>query len=103
MTEREFLKWAQSYVDIFSVVNMVQQPIHFITPDGIVQYVNQAWIDVYKVPRKNVLQRHISTIDEVTRTMNYYLSFYELEHDLTDNFSDLSYNYLQTPTNIPAC
>ena len=32
----------QRYIDIFSMADMVNQPIHIITPDGIVRFVNQS-------------------------------------------------------------
>jgi transcriptional regulator with PAS, ATPase and Fis domain len=103
MFEDEFLAWASPYVNILNVVDLIKQPIHFITPDGLVQYVNQAWVDAYKVPRQDVIHRHISSIGEITRTMNYYLTFDEHHHDLAESIADSSYNYLKVPTNTPAC
>ena len=98
MNQQEFLQRITPYANAFQITDLIKHPIHFITPDGIVQYVNQAWVDEYKVPLKEVLHRHISSIDKVVRTMNYYISFDEA-------YSPGEYQrlFLQLPENSHQC
>lgn len=103
MNQQEFLQRIAPYVNTLQITDLIKHPIHFITPDGMVQYVNQAWVDEYKIPLHEVLHRHISSIDKVVRTMNYYISFDEAYSNLRENISGFSYNYLKIPTNVPAC
>lgn len=100
---KESFNWDASYIDVLQLADLIRQPVHFITPDGTVQFVNRAWENTYKLSRQEVIHRHISSIDEVTKTMNYYLSLDDIHHELTDSIVDLAYNYLKVPTNTPAC
>ena len=103
MNQQEFLEKISPHMDSLRFSDLIKQPIHFITPDGIVQYVNQAWVDEYKLPANEAVSRHISSIDEVVRTMNYYVSFEEAYSSLRENIQSFSYNYIDVPSNIPAC
>ena len=91
------------YLDVRDVFEIIRQPINIITADGILQYVNQAWVDCYKTPREEAIHRHICSVDGVIRDLNYYLSFNMLGYDLTESFSNLACNYGEVSPSTPAC
>lgn len=103
MIEDDFLKWAAPYINALNIANMLKNPIHFITPDGIIQYVNQAWVEKYKVSRENAVNHPITSLDDLMRTMEFYISFDKVNPDLTENIADLSFSYMKTPLRTPAC
>lgn len=103
MIEDDFVKWAAPYINALDVANMVKNPIHFITPDGIIRYVNQAWVEKYKVSREDAVNHHITSLDDLMRTMEFYLSLEKVTPDLAENITDLSFSYMKTPLRTPAC
>ena len=90
MTE-QMHKWDDSrFLNIFVMADLVNQPIHIITPDGIVRYVNQTWCSTYKIPREEAIGRYI---EEVIEPNPYYLSVDEMIGDPSEH----SYRHLEKP------
>lgn len=86
----------QSGLDIFSMADMVNQPIHIITPDGIVRFVNQAWSMIYGVPLEDAVGKHI---EEVVQISNFFVS---LDDPLNFSPSNFQYTFLDKPTDQSA-
>ena len=86
----------QRYIDIFSMADMVNQPIHIITPDGIVRFVNQSWCMIYGVPLEEALGKHIEHIVDIS---NFYVS---LDDPLNFDPSKFQYKFLEKPDNRSA-
>lgn len=47
------------YLDAFRVCDMINQPIHITTPDGVVRFVNTAWSVVYGIAQKDAVGKSI--------------------------------------------
>ena len=86
----------QRYIDIFSMADMVNQPIHIITPDGIVRFVNQSWCMIYGVPLEEALGKHIEHVVDIS---NFYVS---LDDPLNFTPSEFQYKFLEKPDNRSA-
>ncbi|MCR4804999.1 MAG: sigma 54-interacting transcriptional regulator [Clostridia bacterium] len=84
------------YLDAFRVCDMINQPIHITTPDGIVRFVNLAWSAVYGIPQQEALGK---SIKELMTLSDYYVSLPEIQ-----NFdsAELKYTVLEKPTNRSA-
>ncbi len=84
------------YLDAFRVCDMINQPIHITTPDGIVRFVNFAWSAVYGIPQQEAPGK---SIKELMTLSDYYVSLPEIQ-----NFdsAELKYTVLDKPTNRSA-
>ena len=84
------------YIDVFRVADMINQPIHITTPDGIVRFVNAAWSIVYGIPQEQAIGK---AIKELMTLSDYYVSLPEV-----NNFDSTKLNYtvLDKPTNRSA-
>lgn len=91
------------YLDVLDVLEIVRQPINIISADGILQYVNQAWVERYKTPREEAIHRHICSIDSLMQDINYYLSLDSLDNELTEDISPLADKYGEVSPTTPAC
>ena len=70
---------------------MVNQPIHIITPDGIVRFVNQSWCMIYGVPLEEALVgKHIEHVVDIS---NFYVS---LDDPLNFTPSEFQYKFLES-------
>ena len=103
MNLSDFLESISPYMDSLRITDLIEYPIHLITPDGLIQYVNQSWCNKYKLSLKEVYHHHISSIDAVVRNMNYYISFDEAYSSLREDLGSAAYNYMETPNTVPAC
>jgi len=57
-------------IDVIELANIIDHPIHVITPDGTVQFVNKAWVSVYGVDLEDAVGKHIKDVVEIS---NFYL------------------------------
>lgn len=78
------------FFNIFVLADLVNQPIHIITPDGIIRFVNQSWCSAYKVSREDALGRHI---EKVLSLYPYYLSVEEA----VENPAEYNYQHFDAP------
>ncbi len=86
----------QHCIDMFSLADMVNQPIHIITPDGILRFVNQSWCLVYGKSPDEVLGKHI---EDAVHIENFYVS---LDDPLSFDYSKFEYHLLKEPINSSA-
>lgn len=87
------LDWNDSrFINLPVIANLIHQPIHIITPDGIIQFVNDAWCAVYQVSREEAIGRHIEEAVTISRT------FLRVTDDLLCTPSDQGYERLEKPT-----
>lgn len=91
------------YLNVLDVLEIVRQPINIISADGILQYVNQAWIDLYKIPREEAVHKHICSITDLMRDLNYYLSLDSVADLLPENITFPAEKYGDVSPNTPAC
>ena len=103
MNKEEFIQSITPYINILQLTDLIKEPIHLITPDGIIQYVNKAWTDKYKISLKEIYHHHISSVNEVVRTINYHISFDKENSSLQEQILSSSYKYSDVPSNVPAC
>lgn len=71
MQSRTFEGIDPNFISIFDVADMVNQPIHISTPDGIVRFVNKAWSASYGIPLEKAIGRSIYDLVEFK---NYSIS-----------------------------
>lgn len=86
----------QRCIDMFTLADMVNQPIHIITPDGILRFVNQSWCLIYGKSSEEVLGKHIEDAIPIT---NFYVS---LDDPLNFDYSKFKYHLLKEPINRSA-
>ncbi len=107
MKEDSFELDSLRYLNVRDVFEMVRQPINVISPDGILQYVNQAWVDRYKVPREQVVHKHICSVEALQGEINYYLQLSnadadDLPEDLSALVEERGEGKVVSPS-MPAC
>ena len=81
----------RKFFDIDDLASLVSLPIHIVTPDGIIRFVNDAWCQTYGHTYEEVVGRHIH--DAVYLNNNFYV---EME-DLKTDFLDSGYMMLKDP------
>ena len=91
------------YLNVLDVLEIVRQPINIITPDGILQYVNQAWVDFYKIPREEAVGKNICSITALMRDLNYYLSLDNVADHLPEDITFPKEKYGDVAPTTPAC
>ena len=79
------------FLNLFVAADLVTQPIHIITPDGIVRFVNQTWCSAYKLTPEQAVGRHI---EEVVELYPFYLT---VEDTAAGAPSAHSYKHLDSP------
>lgn len=84
------------FLNLFVVADLINQPIHIITPDGIVRFVNDAWCTAYGFSKEEVVGRHIEKLIQIN---NYYLS---VDDDVPSGPSEHSYRHLEKAVNRSA-
>lgn len=89
--------WLNSkFMNLFTVADLVNQPIHIITPDGLIQFVNQAWCLTYKIKMEDAIGQRIENIIQLN---SYFLS---IKDDQILDPSAYSYEHLEKPENRSA-
>ena len=83
-------------IDVIELANIIDHPIHVITPDGTVQFVNKAWVSVYGVDLEDAVGKHIKDVVEIS---NFYL---ELDKSPLSSLSNTNYAMLDKPTDQSA-
>ena len=61
------------FLNIYVMADLVNQPIHITTPDGIVRFVNKAWSIMYRKSPEEAIGQHIHNLLEKEH-LNFYLS-----------------------------
>lgn len=89
--------WLDSrYMNLFTMADLVNQPIHIVTPDGLLRFVNQAWCLTYKIAKEDAIGHHV---EDLVALNGYYLSI--KEDQLLDPL-EYSYEHLTKPDNRSA-
>lgn len=86
------------YFNIYSMADLVNQPIHIITPDGIVRFVNKAWCIMYRKSLEEAVGRHIHDLMEKEH-LNFYLS---LKDESSMEPGEISYEHFTEPKKTSA-
>jgi len=81
------------FINAFVVADLVNQPIHITTPDGIVRFVNKAWCLTYNRERDEALNRHIHDVMGLDQ-LNFYLG---TEDEFADDPAELTYEHFTEP------
>ena len=91
MTDEDCSWLNPKFLNLFVAADLVTQPIHIITPDGIVRFVNQTWCSAYKLTPEQAVGRHI---EEVVELYPFYLT---VEDTAAGAPSAHSYKHLDSP------
>ena len=84
------------FLNLFIAADLINQPIHIITPDGIVRFVNEAWCTAYGFSKEEATGHHIEKLIQIN---NYYLS---VDDDVPSGPSEHSYRHLEKAVNRSA-
>ena len=84
------------FLNLFIATDLINQPIHIITPDGIVRFVNEAWCTAYGFSKEEATGHHIEKLIQIN---NYYLS---VDDDVPSGPSEHSYRHLEKAVNRSA-
>ena len=84
------------FLNLFIMADLINQPIHIITPDGIIRFVNNAWCTAYGFSKEEAVGRHIEKLIQIN---NYYLSVDETAASVP---SEHSYRHLEKAVNRSA-
>lgn len=86
------------FINMYVLADLVNQPIHITTPDGVVRFVNKAWSTMYRKPLEEAVGRHIHNLLEGEH-LNYYLSVEDAE---SEDLENLSYEHFTEPKSTSA-
>ena len=86
------------FINMYVLADLVNQPIHITTPDGVVRFVNKAWSTMYRKPLEEAVGRHIHDLLEGEH-LNYYLSVEDAE---SEDLENLSYEHFTEPKSTSA-
>ena len=53
------------FLNLFIAADLINQPIHIITPDGIVRFVNEAWCTAYGFSKEEATGHHIEKLIQI--------------------------------------
>ena len=84
------------FLNLFVVADLINQPIHIITPDGLVRFVNKTWCTTYGFTPEEAVGHHI---EELITINNYYLS---VDSEVPSGPSESSYSHLDKAINRSA-
>lgn len=87
------------FLTIFAMADLVNQPIHITTSDGIVRFVNKAWSLIYKIDPDEAIGRPIQEILDALKIDNYMIT---LNSGIYPDISDLTYEKIGKPTKTSA-
>ena len=82
------------FMNLFVVADLVNQPIHITTPDGVVRFANQAWCLTYNRELEEVLGQHIEVV-LAREHLNFYLS---VDDEMTGDPAEMTYEHFKEPT-----
>lgn len=82
------------FLNLYVLADLVNQPIHITTPDGIVRFVNKSWCLVYDRTLDEAVGRHIHDLLE-SEHLNFYMSF---DEGISEDPTNLTYQYFTEPS-----
>lgn len=86
------------FINMYVIADLVNQPIHITTPDGIVRFVNKAWCIMYRKTLEEAVGRHIHDVLE-GENLNFYLS---VKDESAENLENISYEHFTEPKRTSA-
>ena len=72
-------------IDVFTLADLVNQPIHITTPDGILRFVNNSWSAVYGISKEDAIGHRVADLLDL---YNYKVDFDDLMRFDMDAFSE---------------
>ena len=86
------------FLNIYVMADLVNQPIHITTPDGIVRFVNKAWSIMYRKSPEEAIGQHIHNLLEKEH-LNFYLS---LKDETSKEPEKIRYEHFTEPKTVSA-